>query len=70
MYVLVELAFTYQTIVALSAKLTKVLSNRQSACWMSSAYLHSIFIGALRPPPPPPPPKIICGTSGKIISLK
>ena len=42
LYMLVELAFTYQTIVALSAKL-----NHQSAYWMSSAYLHSIFIGAL-----------------------
>ena len=42
MYVLVELAFTYQTIVALSAKLTQATTN-----WMSSAYLHSIFIGAL-----------------------
>ena len=46
-YVLVELAFTYQTIVALSAKLTKATT---SAYWMSSAYVHSIFIGALPPP--------------------
>ena len=60
MYVLVELAFTYQTIVALSAKLTKATDQVEytagtadelracaSAYWMSSAYLHSIFIGAL-----------------------
>ena len=46
MYVLVELAFTYQTIVALSEKLTKAYIH-QSAYRMLSVYLHSIFIGAL-----------------------
>ena len=43
----------YQTIVALSAELTKATTKVHSY-WMSSAYLHSIFIGALPPPPPPP----------------
>ena len=46
MYMLVELAFTYQTIVALSAKLTKATTEVHTGCH-NYAYLHSIFIGAL-----------------------
>ena len=47
MYVLVELAFAYQTImVALSAKLTKATTRVHTRCHLP-AYLHSIFIGAL-----------------------
>ena len=45
MYVLVELAFTYQTIVTLSAKLTKATTEVHTGCH-NYAYLHSIFIGA------------------------
>ena len=45
MYVLVELAFTYQTIVALSAKLTKATTRVHTGCYLP--ILHSTFIGAL-----------------------
>ena len=34
MYVLVELAFTYQTIVALSAELTKATTQVHSGCYL------------------------------------
>ena len=43
--VLVELAFTLPNYCSLISKTHQ--SNHQSAYWMSSAYLHSIFIGAL-----------------------
>ena len=45
MYVLVELAFTYQTIVALSAKLTKATTKVHTGCHLP-IYI-PIFIGAL-----------------------
>ena len=63
MYVLVELAFTFQTIVALSAKLTKATTEVHTECHYY-AYLHSIFYWGFATN------KKICETSGKIISLK
>ena len=52
MYVLVELAFTYQTIVALSAKLTKATTKVHTGCHLA------IYI-------PFAPNKKVCGTKWK-----
>ena len=57
MYVLVELAFTYQTIVALSAELTKVHTD------VTCVSTFPFYWGSA-------PNQEVCGTSGKIISLK
>ena len=62
MYVLVELAYTYQTIVALSAKLTKATTKVHSGCHLP-IYI-PFLLGRFDPN------KKVCGTSGKIISLK
>ena len=61
MYVLVELAFTYQTILALSAKLTKATTKVHTGCHLP---IYIPFLLELCPH------QKICETSRKIISLK
>ena len=57
LYVLVELTFTYQTIVALSAELTKVHTD------VTCVSTFHFYWGSA-------PNQKVCGTSGKNISLK